>query len=179
MVTVVSLPTTAVLFISVVIWKVAVVDPAGTVTLAGSLAALDGSTARDTSMSERAGVFSVTAPSTELPPTTFAEFRLTEESAGFSAALMPASTSPRRNGKTTVFKARIVTPLRSELKNDVYDGRRIDRLTFVQCRLELDSRGGFHCLFIESISQPLQYPNHVYLTVGGENDLQPDFAINS
>src|SRR5437762_12740390 len=67
--------------------------PAGPVKPGRYLAGFDGSAAKETSTSEGAGMFRVTAPSTELPPTTLAEFKLTEESAGFSAALIPVTTS--------------------------------------------------------------------------------------
>src|SRR5207253_11101598 len=99
--------TTAILFKSGVIWNVALVDPAGTVTLGGTLAPLDGSAAKETSTSEGAGMFRVTAPSTELPPTTLAEFKLTEESAGFSAALTPATASHKNKHEATALKLRI------------------------------------------------------------------------
>src|SRR5207244_12879935 len=91
----------------VVVRHVALVDTAVTVTLSGTLAAFDGSAAKETSTSEGAGMFRVTAPSTELPPTTLAEFKLTEKSAGFSAALIPATTSNKNKHETTVLKLRI------------------------------------------------------------------------
>src|SRR5437762_6487957 len=81
--------------------------PAGPVKPGRYLAGFDGSAAKETSTSEGAGMFRVTAPSTELPPTTLAEFKLTEESAGFSAALIPATTSNKNKHETTVLKLRI------------------------------------------------------------------------
>src|SRR5580765_6960850 len=60
--------------------NVAVVAPAGTVTLAGTKAEPAGSTAKDTlAPLLGAGLFSVTVPSTERPSGTLAELRLIED----------------------------------------------------------------------------------------------------
>src|SRR5579862_1731129 len=108
MVTTESLPPTAVLLIGVLIVKPALTAPAGTVTLAGSLAPSAGSAARDTARSNGAGLFKVTVPRKELPATTLATSKLIAPSAGFSAPLATRPAKHTRNDKITAFTRRIV-----------------------------------------------------------------------
>jgi hypothetical protein len=65
----------------VVTVKVRLLDPAGTVTLAGTVAALESSESETTAPPLGAGALRVTVPVEELPPTTLVGLTVTAESA--------------------------------------------------------------------------------------------------
>src|SRR5580698_4337312 len=48
----------------------------------------------------------------------------------------------------------------------------------MQSGLELDLLSSFYGLFVQSVSQPLHHPDHVYLSVGGEQYLEAHFSVD-
>src|SRR6185437_472931 len=107
MVTTESLPPTAILLIGVLIVKPALTAPAGTVTVAGSLAPSAGSADRDIARSNDAGLLNVTVPLRELPATTLATLNLIALSDGLSAPLATRPAKHTRNDRITAFTTRI------------------------------------------------------------------------
>src|SRR5690348_9766797 len=148
MVILVSSPPTMVFCIRVVMMKLAVVEPAGTVTLVGTLAIPVGSAASDTSMSTGAGLSSATVPRSEFPPTTLAELKLIAESLGLSAAY---TATPRKHTSNDTMIFFISNSLRSKLKNNVYYCSGINWLSFMQRRIELDLLRRFDRLLIQPV----------------------------
>src|SRR5437868_13227201 len=98
-----SAPPTAILLMGVLMVKLALTAPAGTVTLTGTLAPSTGSAARDTATSTGAARFSVTVPRTGLPATTLATLKLIPLSAVVSAPLATKVAKHTRNDKITAF----------------------------------------------------------------------------
>src|SRR5579864_4585203 len=92
--------------------------------------------------------------------------------------LKRAHPKTKSHKSTTCFKLRMTTPLRSKLENDANHCRRIDRLTLMRCWLKSDLLCCFHSLFVQSVSQALQYSNHMHLAAGTEQNFQTHLSVD-